>query len=107
MSIGMRIAKLRMERHWSITQLAQMIGTNTKSIKDWEGDLSSPTIGNVKKLCKLFHTTPNTLLGYHPKSVVVLDDLPQKDQAIIRAIVQIYYDKHLPYPSPDIADGKH
>lgn len=102
MSIGMRIAKLRTERHWTVTQLAQMIGTNTKSIKDWESDLSSPTIANVLKLCKLFHITPNTLLGYHPKSVVVLDDLPQEDQAVIRAIVQIYYDRDLPYPAPDL-----
>ena len=104
MGIGARIAKLRIERHWTVTQLAQMIGTNTKSIKDWESDVSSPTITNVLKLCKLFHITPNTLLGYRPRSVVVLDDLPEEDQSVIRAIVQVYYDKHLPVPAPEAGE---
>ena len=62
MSTGTRIAQLRAERQWSQTALAQKVGINVKSVKDWESDVSIPAAASIKKLCFLFHTTSDYLL---------------------------------------------
>lgn len=51
MSTGTRIAQLRAERQWSQTALAQKVGINVKSVKDWESDVSIPAAASIKKLC--------------------------------------------------------
>lgn len=56
MSTGSKIAQLRCERNWSQTNLASKMGTNVKSVKDWEDDVSLPTAPNIKKLCAVFGT---------------------------------------------------
>ena len=53
MSTGTRIAQLRAERQWSQTALAQKVGINVKSVKDWESDVSIPAAASIKKLCFL------------------------------------------------------
>lgn len=93
MSLGLRISKLRIERGWSQTQLARKMGTNTKSVKDWENDVSSPSVANVIKLCGIFHVTADSLLGIKNKSVVVLDSLSNKEQSTARAIIQVLFDQ--------------
>lgn len=49
MSTGTRIAQLRAERQWSQTALAQKVGINVKSVKDWESDVSIPAAASIKK----------------------------------------------------------
>lgn len=92
MSLGLRISKLRIERGWTQTQLARKVGTNTKSVKDWENDISLPSVPNVIKLCSIFHVTSDSLLGIKSKSVVVLDALSHKEQSTARAIIQVLFD---------------
>lgn len=92
MSSGSRIAQLRTERQWSQTHLARMVGTNVKTIKDWENDVSFPTAINLKKLCSLFATTADYLLEIDNTPVVVLNKLSEVDAKRARAIVQILID---------------
>lgn len=92
MSIGLRIKQLRLGRKWSQYRLAQSIGTNTKTVKDWENDVSMPSIPNVIKLCRLFHISSDELLGLKSNNVIVLDSIPKPDQLKIRAMLQVYID---------------
>ena len=94
MSIGMRIAKLRTERHWTVTQLAQMIGTNTKSIKDWESDLSSPTIANVLNVSADMLLADVIEVGYNVKSSEMTEEIaaltpPERDRiySVVNAMI--------------------
>lgn len=92
MSIGLRIKHFRNECNWSQYRLAEKIGTNTKTVKDWENDVSMPSVHNVIKLCNLFHISSDELLGLNNKYVIVLDHIQKEDQIKIRAMLQAYID---------------
>lgn len=92
MSTGSRIAQLRCERQWSQTHLAQNVGTNAKSVKDWENDVSKPSVTNIKKLCALFNTTADYLLELDDKPVLVLNGLSEEDEMRARALLQTFID---------------
>ena len=96
MSTGNRIALLRFERGWTKTYLARYVGVNTKSVKDWENDVSLPNMVSIKKLCFIFHTTSDYLLELENRQVIVLDglDIPEADR--IRKIIQIFIDTSRP-----------
>ena len=93
MKMGLQIAKLRSELGWSVTQFSQRLGTNTSSVKSWENGSSIPSTENIIKICHLLHTTPNTLLDFDRKPVVLIDDLSESDQRKIRGIVQLFFDE--------------
>ena len=58
-----RLKELRKDLNLSQLQLANMIGTNNSSVCDWEHGRSQPDIETIIKLCKLFQTTADYLLG--------------------------------------------
>lgn len=97
MSTGARIAQLRIERQWTQTSLAQKVGINVKSVKDWENDISQPTISSIKKLCSLFRTTSDYLLELNDKPVIVLDGLSTEESIRARKLMQIFMDTS-PHP---------
>lgn len=92
MSTGTRIAQLRINRQWSQTYLARKVGTNVKSVKDWENDVSLPTANNLKKLSALFITTSDYLLEIDATPVIKLDGLSAEEVMRIRAVVQTLID---------------
>lgn len=92
MKIGSRISQLRHELGWSQYQLAQRLGTNTKTVKDWESEVSSPSVVNLVKLCQAFHTSADEMLGLSGRSVLTLDNLSPADQKKVRAVLQVLID---------------
>lgn len=92
MSTGTRIAQLRAERQWSQTALAQKVGINVKSVKDWESDVSIPTAASIKKLFFLFHTTSDYLLEIDDRPVVTLDRLSEREAIRARKLFQLFID---------------
>ncbi len=99
MSTGTRIAQLRAERQWSQTALAQKVGINVKSVKDWESDVSIPAAASIKKLCFLFHTTSDYLLEIDDylleiddRPVVTLDRLSEREAIRARKLFQLFID---------------
>ena len=92
MSTGTRIAQLRAERQWAQTALAQKVGINVKSVKDWESDVSIPAAASIKKLCFLFHTTSDYLLEIDDRPVVTLDRLPEREAIRARKLFQLFID---------------
>lgn len=97
MEIGERIAELRNSYGWTRAYVAKHIGTNSRSVENWENGISTSSIENLVKLCRVFHTTPDALLGFSSKSVLVIDDLPQEDQFALRGIFQVFWDRNKKY----------
>ncbi len=62
MTIGEKIAHLRMAEHMSQEQLAEKISVSRQSISKWEMDQSYPQIENIIQLCKLFNISADALL---------------------------------------------
>jgi len=92
MSTGSRISQLRSRRQWSQTYFARKVGTNVNSVKDWENDVSLPTVKNVKKLCSLFKVSADYLLEMDDVPTIILKDLPQDEIDRIQAVVQTMID---------------
>lgn len=92
--IGQRISECRFSAGWTQHQLAKRLGTNSHTIESWEQFLSLPSLENLLKLCAVFHTTPNYLLGYDAKHIYVLDSLDSADQDLVRGILQLILDRN-------------
>ena len=92
MKIGDKISLLRSENNWSQSKLASYVGTNIKSVKDWENSVSEPTVKNIKKLCQLFHVTSDYLLGINETPTISLLGMKETDIRRIKAIIQAYLD---------------
>lgn len=93
MKIGKKIAELRRAAGWSQYHLGVLLGTNSRTVQNWESDISLPSLENLTKLCSVFHTTPNALLGFSSQSTLILDALSEEDQAVIKGIFQLFCDK--------------
>lgn len=92
--IGQRIAEYRSYTGWTQYQLAKRIGTNSHTVESWEQCTSVPSLENVLKLCAVFHTTPNSLLGFGNKQVYILDDFLPADQELVAGILQLFWDRN-------------
>lgn len=53
----MRIRELRLELGLSQVELAQCLGVKQSSVSIWEKGDSTPSMGNLRKLAKLFNCT--------------------------------------------------
>ena len=90
--IGERITALRLDRHWTQTYLARQVGTNVKTIKDWENNVSLPTVPNIRKLCELFSITSDYLLNLDPVPTIRLTGMSNADVKRAKQIVQVIID---------------
>ena len=93
MELGKRLTDLRVAHGWSRSHVAKLIGTNSRSVENWENSVSTPSLENIAKLSRIFHTTPNALMGFSPHSTLVLDDLPLDDQYTLRRLYSILQEK--------------
>lgn len=55
---------LRVTRGLTRADIADAMGCSYHSVYAWEERKHSPNLRNLVKLCRLFHTTPNDLLGF-------------------------------------------
>lgn len=96
MSTGERIARKRQENGWSQTHLAQLVGVNVKSVKDWENSVSVPAAKTLIKLSHLFGVSTDYLLGLDQRTLISLDSLDFDDQIRVKAFIQMLLNLHLP-----------
>ena len=96
MSTGERIARKRQENGWTQTHLAQLVGVNVKSVKDWENSVSVPAAKTLVKLSQIFGVSTDYLLGLDQRVLVSLDSLDFDDQIRVKAFIQMLLTLHLP-----------
>ncbi|MGE5581090.1 MAG: helix-turn-helix domain-containing protein [Bacillota bacterium] len=62
-SLGEKLRKLRREKDWSQTQLAQKIGTHRRLISRYETDAGTPSTETLQKIAEIFGVTTDFLLA--------------------------------------------
>ena len=93
--IGAKIIEMRQKMGWTQNRLAKALNVNTKSIKNWENEVSDPSLKNVVRLAKVFSVTTDYLLGLETTCSIRIDSLSEKDQICLRSICQIYINNSL------------
>ena len=66
MTVGEKIQQRRKEKGWSQEDLAEQVGVSRQSISLWEKDQTTPSLENMKILCRLFQISMDELLGQTP-----------------------------------------
>lgn len=61
------LSSMRKAKGMSQEELAEKLGVSRQAISKWENGISSPEMAQLTKLCEIFETTPNELLGYEDK----------------------------------------
>lgn len=84
------IRKLRLERGWTQAELAKALQLSNKSIKNWESDVSKPSVVNIISLAEIFCVSTDYLLGIEKRKPIYVDHLSEKEQRRIRFLVQSY-----------------
>lgn len=88
--IGSKLRSLRIRFHMSQTELARRLSVHPKSIKNWENDISDPTLENLRLICMTFHVSANEFLGIEPVEQLSLVALSREERRKIIAMVQAY-----------------
>ncbi len=88
--IGSKLKALRMRYHMTQTELARKLAVHPKTIKNWESDLSDPTLENLRTICISFHVSCDEFLGIEPLDQIPLVALSSSDRKKFMAMVQAY-----------------
>lgn len=88
--IGMRILEMRQKLGWSQSRLAKELDVNVKTIKNWENEVSDPSVKNIIRLTHLFSVTSDYLMGIDNQTMIALGSLSKKDQICLRAMCQLF-----------------
>ena len=88
--IGSRILEMRKKLGWSQSRLANELGVSVKTIKNWESEVSDPSVKNIIELSQVFCVTADYLLGIDNQVSISLKSLSTKDQLCLRAMCQVY-----------------
>jgi len=89
--IGKKLTRLRKLNGFTQLELARRLGTSCKSVKNWEADISDPSLKNLAALCCIFHISADYLLGLE-SDFISLQGLDSKHIRILKSIVQAYVD---------------
>lgn len=61
--LGDMLKTLRQKNGLSQEQLARELGISRQAVSKWESNLAQPDLDNLAKLCEVFHTSADSLLG--------------------------------------------
>ena len=91
--IGKRLKELREQRQLSQRQLARLLHTSDKSIKNWESDISDPNLKSFCALLNMFHVSADDLLGRTHTETVDLSCLPEREKRVAKRLFQVMLDE--------------
>ena len=63
-----RLAEFRDREGYTQSDLAKLVGKSARTVRMWECGESYPNIDMLFKLCDLFNTDPDTMLGWETAS---------------------------------------
>jgi len=105
MTLGERIRRLRHERDWSQTQLAQKLGVHQKQISGYERGLHTPSTDVLIRIARLFDVSldylafddrPDTQAGGQIadrellEKLQAIDRLPEAEKATVKAVLDSF-----------------
>lgn len=93
--IGEKLRELRTRHNLSQNTLAKKLNVSVRCIKNWEGDIASPSIKSLIMILDYFHISADELLGRVSNDYVSLSCLPDKERRIAKNLLQQYIDEVL------------
>ena len=97
--LARRLRELRMERHWSLEELAARSGVSRATLSRTENNEVSPTAAVLGRLCAAFELTMSRLLAYVELDRPAL--VPRKDQPVWIDPETGFRRRSISPPSPD------
>lgn len=111
MTTGERIKALRIKRHMTADQLAELVGVNRATIYRYEsGDIENMSVDVLVPLAAALHTTPTALMGWDDTSAPEAKDLTSDEITLLSDFRQLSEDgqeKLLDYASDLVASGRY
>ena len=89
--IGEKILQMRKQLGISQSTLAKRLKLSVKTIKNWENDISDPSLKSILALCDLFHISSDDLLGRN-NDIISLSSLNECDKVRLKRVMQIFLD---------------
>ena len=83
-----RMKELREANHWEQTALAAKLGVSKQSVSNWENNNILPSIEMLLKICNVFSTSADYLLGLDDKVQLDVSEIPMEYVAHIQAIIK-------------------
>src|SRR5437867_1249472 len=106
-----RLRRARVQRNWSLKDVAEKIGTDANSVSRWERGTVKPGPYHRQKLCELFQMTTEELRFIPPKDQIETASVDQRpEQLSITLPSSSVSSPPLPPPSPseshEISNGQ-
>lgn len=99
MSLGERLRRLRIEKGFTLDDIARMLKTTSATISRYERDKIEPNIETLKKLSKIFNISIDYLVGndYDNFFDLVLiakqiEELTEEQKEIIEVLINYFRD---------------
>ena len=86
-NFGEKLRKLRREKDWSQTQLAQKIGTHRRLVSRYENDATTPSTETLQKIAQVFGVTTDFLLAEN--ATKNLANINVKDKELLEYVEEI------------------
>ncbi len=87
LNVADRIRYMREKNNLTQTDLANRLGISRSAVNAWEMSLSSPSIGNIIEMSKVFHVTADYLLSASEKLLVDISDLDNEQREIVLKLI--------------------
>ena len=83
---GLRLRKLRENKHLSQEELGKRVGVTKGSIYRYENNVQSPSLETARKLAVVLGTTLDNLAGLEDEIVIRLPNLSEAEEAALRRV---------------------
>lgn len=91
--IGLILKGLRKEHNFTQAQLAKRMGVSITTVGGWENEFKFPSVEHLVALSKLYHVPLNYVVGIEKEPSIVLDDLTQAQQNLLKTLVLEFQDR--------------
>ena len=88
--IGKQICNLRKQKGCTQAQFAKMIGVSLKTVKNWENEVTDPSVQNLITICEVGRITADELLVRNTHAMIDISGLPEEKRKLLTAIVQLF-----------------
>lgn len=96
-TMGQRIKRLRTRNKWNMNEFSALTEVTKPTIYRWEDDQVTPTDKSIETMCKLFGVSEKYLrfgADTGKENMIDLSGLSFREQAYVRALVDLLRDRH-------------
>ena len=81
------IKTYRIARDLSQLQLAQKLGVDLSTVKNWENGVTTPNCAMICPICRVLSVDPNLLLGFNIEDMQALKEMQDLERYVVSEAV--------------------